>query len=610
MTTVILKSIDLENFKGIAKGQFSFNDKVNKISAENGEGKSSIKNAFEWVLCQNTVDVLPMLNNKEIPNLTTKVVAILDINGFEYKLQRVSKGKYQLNQETNTMNKVTNENTYSIDDIEMKEKDYKEKLTDILGIGVFENLQILTDKEYFNSDTTKFKWDNRRKILFEICGVDSALKEIIEKDKYADIKPYIIKGYATSDIKSMLTKEKKGYKETQNKNNILIEQKTTEITELSGIDFDRLEEDLKTAKEKLNKMLTSSQKENETQQINELQAKIFELNKEKSKLEMEDFNKQNELKSKSQRLYNECKNISMQYNIEYDNLQELTAKLTEISEPEKECPLCHRPYEASKVATMQEEADKLKETLSSDIEKQKTLVDNLLKQYNEKKAEFEQTKTEIDGFVANNRIKELNDSIQAVQMGLESAKAQDLSNLSQEQQLALESEISGLERELGKKAFIESGKQSIQNWKEENKDVADKIIDVEKKEKQLNDYVKEQTDLVVEKVNGKFTNGISWALYKEIYKNGEGGIEEDCVCMYNNKRYSSLSAGQRNIANIETIKVLQDYYGVNIVIFADNQESVTIPYETNGQVIELYAEKDKKLENVVKIEDIYKGEEK
>lgn len=603
MKTVILKNIVLENFKGIAKGQFSFNDKVNKISAKNGEGKSSIKNAFEWVLCQNTIDVLPMLNNKEIPNLTTKVVAILDINGFEYKLQRVSKGKYQLNQETNTMNKVTNENTYSIDDIEMKEKDYKEKLADILGIGVFDNLQILTDKEYFNSDTTKFKWDNRRKILFEICGVDSALKDIIEKEKYAEIKPYIIKGFATSDIKSMLTKEKKGYKETQSKNNILIEQKTREITELSSIDFNKFEEDLKIAKEKLNKMLTSSQKENENAQINELQSKIFELNKEKSKLEMEDFNKQNELKSKSQSLYNECKNLNMQYEIENDTLNDLFGKLTQVNEPEKECPLCHRPYE---IVITSEEIEKQKETLSNDIEKQKTLVDNLLKQYNEKKSQFEQTKAEIDNFVANALINELNDSIKSIQIGLETAKATDLSNLSKEQQLDLESEISSLERELGKKVFIENGNKNIKDWKEENRDVADKIIEVEKKEKQLNDYVKEQTDLVVEKVNSKFTNGISWALYKEIYKNGEGGIEEDCVCMYQNKRYSSLSAGQKNIANIETIKVLQDYYGVNIVIFADNQESVTIPYETNGQVIELYAEKGKKLENVIKIDDVYK----
>ena len=606
MTTVILKSIDLENFKGIAKGQFTFNDKVNQIKAQNGEGKSSIKNAFEWVLCQNVVDVLPMLNNKEIPNLTTKVIANLEINGFEYKLQRVSKGKYQLNEETGKMNKITNENTYSIDDIEMKEKDYKEKLADILGIGAFENLQILTDKEYFNSDTTKFKWDDRRKILFEICGVDNAIKDIIEKEKYADIKDYVIKGYATSDIKSMLAKEKKGYKETQNKNNILIEQKTKEITELSGIDFEKVAEDLKTAKEKLNKILTSSQKENENEQINELQTKIFELNKQKSQLEMQDLNKQNELRKAQQDLYNECKNIDMQYDIEYDTMNELLGKLNNLNSPETECPLCHRPYEKDKIEKIQEEIDSQKEELSRQIETQQKLVTQLLEKHNAKKEEFDKAKAEFDSFEPNSQIKELNDGLISIQKALETAKATDLSNLSNEQQLALESEISSFERELGKKAFIENGKASIQSWKDENRDVADKIIEVEKKEKALTDYVKEQTDIIVEKVNEKFSNGISWALYKEIYKNGEGGIEEDCVCMYNGKRYSSLSAGQKNIANIETIKVLQDYYKLNIVMFSDNAESITLPYETNGQVIELFAEKGTKLENVIKIDDVYK----
>lgn len=606
MRTVVLKNISLENFKGIASGQFSFNDKVNQIKAQNGEGKTSIKNAFEWVLCQNVTDVLPMLNNKEIPNLVTKVVATLDIDGFEYKLQRISKGKYQLNEETGSMNKVTNENTYSIDDIEMKEKDYKEKLADILGIGAFDNLQILTDKEYFNSDTTKFKWDNRRKILFEICGVDNALKDIVEKEKYADIKPYIIKGYATSEIKSMFTKEKKGYKETQNKNNILIEQKTKEITELSGIDFDKVAEDLNNAKEKLNKILTSSQKENENAQINELQAKIFEVNKQKSQLEMQDLNKQNDLRKAQQDLYNECKNIDMQYDIEYDTWNELLGKLNNLNSPETECPLCHRPYEKDKVEKLQEEIDKQKEELSKMIEEQQKLVARILEKHNSKKAEFDKAKTEFDSFEPNPQINELNNTLISIQKALETAKATDLSNLSNEQELALKSEISSLERELGKKDFIEKGKVDIQNWKDENKDVADNIVEVEKREKALADYVKEQTDIIVEKVNEKFSNGISWALYKEIYKNGEGGIEEDCVCMYENKRYSSLSAGQKNVANIETIKVLQDYYGVNIVIFADNSEAVTMPYETNGQIIELFAEKGAKLENVVKIEDVYK----
>ena len=117
--------------------------------------------------------------------------------------------------------------------------------------------------------------------------------------------------------------------------------------------------------------------------------------------------------------------------------------------------------------------------------------------------------------------------------------------------------------------------------------------------------MKQETDIIVDTVNDKFKNGVSWALYKEIYKNGEGGIEEDCVCMYNNKRYSALSNGEKNIANLEVVKTLQEYFGVNLPIFSDNAESITIPYNVDNQVVELFARKGAKLENVVKIENIY-----
>lgn len=604
MNKAILKNITLTNFKGLAKAEISFNARENKISGENGSGKSTIKNAFEWLLCQNVADVLPMLNNKEIPNLVTSVEATLEINGFDYKLARISKGKYQLNQETGTMNKTTNENTYKIDDIELKERDYKAKLADLLGNGSFENLQILTDKEFFNSDSLKFKWSDRRKILFEICGVKNAVQDIVNKDQYANIRELIIKGYATSDIKSMLSKEKKGYKDTQEKNNILIEQKTKEINELSAIDFEDIESKLKTAKAKLNKILTASKKENQTEQITELQNELLKLNKQKSQLEMKDINEQNALRVFMNTTYNECQNLKLQFQVENDKLQNLLS--TDI-EPQVAtvCPTCGTPFSEEHIKEIEERIQKQQTGIHEEIEKQQKIVDEIEEKYKTKKAQFDKTKGELDNFVPNTEIKELKTRIETARVALQSAKATELNNLSNEQKTALETQISGFERELAKMAFIDNAKANIQNWKNENKTVADKIVNVEKKEKALADYVKEQTDTIVETVNEKFGNGISWALYKEIYKNGEGGIEEDCVCMYNNTRYSSLSNGEKNIANLEVIKVLQDYYGVCLPIFSDNAESITINHATENQIIELFAEKGKKLNEFVKIKDIY-----
>lgn len=604
MNRVILKEIALTNFKGIASAKIIFDEKQTKLFGENGSGKTTIQNAFKWVLLQNVADVLPMLNNKEIPNLVTSVEATLEINGFEYKLSRTSKGKYQLSQETGKMNKITNENSYKIDDIELKEKDYKAKLADLLGSGAFENLQILTDKDFFNTDTTNFKWTDRRKFLFDMCGVKDAVQDIISKDKYNDIKEYIIKGYATSDIKSMLAKEKKGYKSTQDKNNILIEQKTKEITELSTIDFEEIEKELKTAKSKLNKILSSSKKENQAEQINELQNQLIKLNKEKAQLEMKDINEQNALRTFMNTTYNECQNLKLQYQVEEDKLHDLLNNQTD-TEIKTECPYCGAPYTEEYIKELQEKAQSKIEESDRQVEKQTGIVRDIQEKYNSKKVQFEQTKEKLDNFKPSAEIKEVQDRILSTQEALQSAKATELTNLSNEQRTALETQISSLERELAKSTFIEKAKLDIHTWKNQNKEVADKIIAVEKKERTLADYVKEQTDTIVETINSRFSNGISWALYKETYKNGEGGIEEDCICMYSGKRHSSLSMGEKNKANLEVIKVLQDYYGVRLPIMCDNQETVTIPYNTDSQIIEFYAQKGARLENVVKIEEIH-----
>ena len=76
-----------------------------------------------------------------------------------------------------------------------------------------------------------------------------------------------------------------------------------------------------------------------------------------------------------------------------------------------------------------------------------------------------------------------------------------------------------------------------------------------------------------------------------------------CIALYNNKRYSSLSNGEKHKTNMEIVKTLQNYYGVNIPIIEDDCESITIPYETDRQIVELYASipEDKKELEFVKL---------
>lgn len=597
MTKIILSNIEIKNFKGLASANIKFDDKETILTAENGSGKSTIKNAFEWVLCQNVQDVLPRLNNKEIPRLETSVIVKLLVNGYEFTLERQNKSKYLVNQEDGTEHKISNESKYFIDGMELKEKDYKERIAQMLSNGVFENLQMLTDKEFFNTDTTKFKWTDRRKILFEMCGVRDATQELIMKPQYSPIRDYILKGNATSDIKSMLTKAKKGYKDQQVKNNILIEQKVKENAELLQTDFDKVETELKTLQERHKMLLSASNAEQQAEQLKSLQNKILELTREKSVLENAELMERTKMRTLMQTLFNEAQNLKLEFDVEKDNYQRLDNGL-KIGDT---CPTCHQKVEKVDEQHNKEQADL--------IEKSKIKLQELKDNYLKKKQEFEETKQKLDDFKTDARINELETMLISTKTALEQAKGQDLNNLSVQEITALETQISGLTKTLRDKEYIDKNNVNITMWKESNKSLADKIMEIEKQEYALTAFVKEQTDLVVKTVNDRFSNGVSWALYNETYKNGEGGIEEDCVCMYNGKIYSSLSTGEKNKANFEVVKTLQDYYNTNIVIFSDNAEANTIDFDSEGrQIVKLFAEKGAKLPNVVKIEDIYKGE--
>ena len=73
-----------------------------------------------------------MINNKEIPNLEISVIITLNINDYDYIFKRIQKEIYRTNRDTGEKVKTNNESVFSIDGIEMSQKDYKEKLASLL----------------------------------------------------------------------------------------------------------------------------------------------------------------------------------------------------------------------------------------------------------------------------------------------------------------------------------------------------------------------------------------------------------------------------------------------------------------------------------------------
>lgn len=592
MKKIIIKNLELTNFKGFKHYELNIPDDGITLSAKNGRGKTSIKKAWEWLLCQNVPNIIPSINGIDIDEPTI-VKATLSINDIEYVFERQNIPEFNSNRI-----KTGNKSIYKLDDIEMGQKAYQLKIADILGDGAFEHLIILTDKEYFNGDS--IKWQDRRKLLMRISGAEEESKSIIEKECYSTIKPYVLKGYSTSDIKSLFDREKKELKTEQNKNNILIESKQEEINEYLGIDFEKISQELGLTKSKLTKLMNESKEEFVSTELSKLQRELADLTKKITTLQYEDSFKLKNLNEKKTSLYSKGMKLKSEYDkyvIDKEKLEENMLLHSEINEL---CPTCGQKLTPEKIEQLKAENDKLLDRYASEINLLKSKIKDSAYEYNTIQGEYGRICEELENFVPNKEIKEVEDMILEKKSAIETLNTKSTDTSLVELRTSLQTKISDLEKEMNKKELLEKEYKKIKLWKNECLELADKIIECERRDTELQNFIKEQTEFIVNSVNEKFGNGITWVLFKT---NLNGNIEECCECMWNEVKYSSLSTGQQYFVNMEVLKVLQNYFDVNITVFADNHETITIDYTTDRQLIKLEVEKDKVLENATYIKE-------
>lgn len=596
---VIIQDITIKNFKGIASFKTSFNADVTKFYGSNGSGKSTIKNAWEWALCRNVSDYLPNINNQEIPNLITSVIVNILVNDLHYELCRESKPKYGKNGE-----KTGNESKYLIDGIEVGQKQYQSQIANIIGNIEFDQLAMLTDKEFFNTDTSAWKWTHRRKVLLSMTGAEREANRIAEKEKYASIKEFITKGYSTSDVKSTLIKDCNSLKKQQDANLVLIESKQKEIDEYLGIDFEKVAQELGLARTKYTKLMNSSNNQNLSETLKKIDDDILKYSQELSSLKTRDVLKKRDLEDFKLKIYQEAIDTKRKYDgvVGFIKTNETSLQDLNNRKIKDSCSMCGQKLPEDKIKKFEEDFKKEVERLENELVSFKKDAKDLYEKYNKLQKQYAEQEDKINNFVPNERINELETLIFDLNSQSRAEKQSELSDLSVQEQNTLQTQISNLEREMAKKEYLEKANNQIKAWKQDNLRIADELIKIENKERALQDFVREQTEIISQTVNSFFGNGVSWSLYTINYL---GNLEETCELMYNNKLYSCLSVGERNVANLETIKALQKFYDVNLPVICDNNESVTIPYETDCQRIELYATPDKKLENCVKITDIY-----
>lgn len=236
---MILKSLHLENFKGIRNLDVKFSNKT-KVKGQNAVGKTTIFDAFTWLLFnknsagEEKFNVRPLDNDgKRIDNVEIKAVAVLDVDGKEVELSKVQKQNWVKKRGTNTVTLQGNPNTYEIDGYPKSEADFKAY---VAGLAQSEDMfKMLTNPQYFSS----LKWKDQRDILMKLISDFSDVELSKEDAKYAPLLDELEKAPSTDDIRSKFSKALTEWKKKQAEIPVRIDE-----AEKSKVDVDVAEQEL------------------------------------------------------------------------------------------------------------------------------------------------------------------------------------------------------------------------------------------------------------------------------------------------------------------------------------------------------------------------------
>jgi DNA repair exonuclease SbcCD ATPase subunit len=639
-----LKQLSISNFKGISKLDIQFKD-ITTLSGMNATGKSSVFDAFTWLLFDKNskgdskFELKPLdKNNEYIRGLNPHVTGILEVDGIETKLSKEYKEKWTSRR--GESEKVFDGNTtkYEIDDVPVKKSDYNKKINEIADEETF---KLLTNPFHFPN----LAWKEQRKVILEVAGGDISIEDVIKGDE--ELK--LVKQDLEQEDVSKLIDSKKGSMKKLRENKKSIPYKIQELME-TVVDFDVKEVELKiSAKEsklkdidkKISDIANSSKEliakrdevmkkisanekliEDERQadrkvydnKIRELQEKIKKEEKELYSCE----HKKNEYDYKIKNLTNKFNFLENEASKLREQFSKIQSEKVDFSSIKTECPTCKRPFEESDIEEKQSELEK---NFNLDKAKRKKEV---IEQGKIKVKEQEDIKEDIENYTVE--ISDIENNIN-IKKGNINYLEKQISNLtytpsetSKEKILKLKRENNKLLDSLG--TYETEDNSILLNEKDEinkelkdlysqlgavenNKKVNKRIEDLKAEEKQLGveiarqeglimlyeKFITKRVELLEKNINKHFKN-VSFKLFSTQVN---GAIAETCEATINGVPFSNANtAGQIN-AGIDIINTLSEYFGLIAPIFIDNSECVNKIADTKGQLIKLVVTEDKEI---------------
>lgn len=635
-----LAKLTIKNFKGIKSFEIELDGENVIIKAENGIGKTTVYDAFLWLLFgknsegRKDFEVRPLdSNNQPIKGLVLAVEAEIECDSTVHTLRKEHHEKVVKKQLRGY------EALCTIDEVPKKVSEFQDYITKIIPEDTF---KLLTDLKHFNS---KLHHSERRKVLLDIAGkigTPKGFDELLAALNGRDMKEY----------EDVLKTRKKRYVKERDEINPRIDEIHRAFEDFAETDTKSTKKERDRIKAEIIELDTQRQKlfeaEKERQAkidlINELTKKkgqreaelasdttgIKSLMDEKAKIEAgigKLNSNHNELTTAIMLKEAQIKGKQSKLELRLESLGSIRDEYNKTFEAKTDdtCYACGQKLPLDKLLEIEE---KRKISLASitqrgnsikvDVDELKKLIAEREPELTElkellKKAETELQKAqqardkrfaEIDKQIkANETIPPESDKawqifdkqIKKTEAEIGKPVSEQLQQIDNQRTIMLNG-VAQLDKALAQADRMKQDKARIAELEEKEKQLAQQITGIEEQLAAIDEYKATESRMIEQAVNGKFKY-VEFKLFNQLLNES---LEPCCEAILKGTPYSDWSSGEEIFGGIDIINVLSVHYDISVPMFIDHSESLTLPIETDAQTIKLFAEKGTKELIVVK----------
>lgn len=644
MKEIILRRLALLNFKGIRKLEINFDEHETNIYGANGSGKTTIFDAFRWLLFGKDGNDRKDFNIKTldksgrvIERLPHEVEAVIEVSGEEITLKKCFTEKWQKKRGSavETFNGHMVECFYN--EVPCSVTEYERKIAAICDEQVF---KLITNPLYFTAQRKDFQ----RGMLISMAGEISNDDIVADNPELADLVA-ALSGKTLEEYKREIANKKRRIKEGIDTIPARIDERKREIP--AEADWDALETEIADHQSRIEEI--DKQMADRSRAYNEITKERQELARRLSERKSSLTAREYELKDKLLADYNNAKrahDTAVQNEVQLRNerriralslprLESEVAQLTDQKEnilkpefraicaevfmaPDPDsfiCPTCKRPLETSDVEAETErlrkafEADKAArknrnkargQEVAAQIaakEEEISTIKNALFELDTRIGEIQSSsvfKTEpimpdiTPALDSDVKLKSLREEIAAIQHDLDNpVSAPVISDLQDEKNAEL-GKINTIRYRLRDRELIESNNRRISELEKELKESQNELARLEGVEFSIQQFGKARIEQVESRINGLFKI-VRFKMYEQQINGGE---IETCEATVGGVPFSDLNNAAKINAGLDIINAISHANGIVAPIFIDNRESVTDIVSTDAQIINLVVAPD------------------